>query len=388
MKPLRIGIFTECYHPTLNGVVISIETFRQELEKRGHQYYIFAPATKGFHDINPRVFRYPSCRWPKQKYYPIALPFLAPLQTAQIRNLRLDLIHTQHLFSMGKLGLKVARTLDIPVVHTYHTLIVEYTHYFPLFSDLARKFVIRMSRNYCNACDQVVTPSPSMQQFLRSYGVVQPIEAIPTGVNLDDFSHPFSRDELKTKWNIPKNQKLLLYVSRIAKEKNLDFLFKAIRRLTQKHQDFHLLLVGGGPELGYYRNKVKSWHLDKKVTFTDMQEKKTTNRFFGAADIFVFPSTTETQGIVIAEAMAAGIPAVAVGIMGPSDIIKDGVDGYLTGLKVEEFTDRIEKLLNDERLRKKFGKQAKGNASRFSVKITADHMEIIYEQTINHYRSQ
>ena len=382
---MRIGIFTQCYWPTQNGVVVSIETFRKELERRGHEFFIFAPGYRNFRDQNPaHVFRFPSMP-STQKEYPLALPFLAPLQTAHIRDLRLDIIHTQHPFSMGKLGLKVGRRLDIPVVYTYHTLITEYAHYIPLFSGLAQKVAIDLSRSYCNATDQVVTPSSSMKELLRRYGVAVPIEVIPTGVTLADFGNPFHPERLRIKWQLPEDKKLLLYVSRIAKEKNLDFLFQAISRLSQRRQDFHLLMVGGGPELEHYRGFVRNSDLSCLVTFTGQQEKTETNRFFGAADIFVFPSITETQGIVITEAMAAGVPAVAINKMGPSDIIQDGVDGYLTPLKVEEFCERIEKLLDDEGLRKKMGTKAKQNAERFSTENMASAMEKLYERTISNY---
>ena len=384
---MRIGIFSECYLPTLNGVVISIETFRQELERRGHKFFIFAPQNKECKDIENFVYRYPSFLWPGQEHYPIAWPTLSSSETLKwVKKLNLDLIHTQHIFSMGKLGLKVGKKAAIPVVHTYHTLIAEYTHYVPLFSGISRGVVIGMSRRYCNACNQIVTPSPSMKQVLISYGVTTPIEPIPTGVDLNKFKNPFNQEVLKAQWHIPEGQKILLYVSRIAREKNLDFLFSAIRQLAKKRHDFHLLMVGGGPELGYYRNKVDQWGLDSHITFTDMQPKEQAERFFGAADIFVFSSITETQGIVITESMAAGVPAVAVGIMGPSDLIKDGVDGFLTLLNTNDFCAKIEKLLDDEELRKQMGQKGRENAKRFSTQNCALRMEELYEKTLRDNR--
>lgn len=384
---MRIGIFTECYHPTLNGVVVSIDAFREVLEARGHKYFIFAPKTKGYQDEKGSgVYRHLSFRWPGQKNYPLAWPFFSQKEIEQIDDLKLDLIHPQHLFTMGKFGLKVGQLLNIPVIHTYHTLIAEYTHYVPLFSNLAKDMIVGMSRKYCNKCDQIVTPSPSMKKVLISYGVRTPIESIPTGVDLDDFKNPYHKEVLKEKWHIPENQKILLYVSRIAREKNLDFLFESIKRLARRRNDFHLLMVGGGPELAYYQSKIVEWGLESVITFTGMQPKEITNRFFGAADIFVFPSVTETQGIVITEAQAAGIPVVAINKMGPSDLIKDGVDGFLTSLKNEEFSAKIEKLLEDRDLRKRMGERGKKNAEKYSKLNSALKMEDLYEHTINcHY---
>ncbi|KKQ17520.1 MAG: 1,2-diacylglycerol 3-glucosyltransferase [Berkelbacteria bacterium GW2011_GWA1_36_9] len=383
---MRVGIFSECYHPTLNGVVISIDTFKAELEKRGHKIFIFAPGKSNCKDNPFNIFRYPALPWPKD--YPLAFPFLAPLQNSQIRDLGLDIVHSQHIFTMGRLGMRVAHQLDIPMMHTYHTLITEYSHYIPLFpKNFTKNIIVNLSRKYCNKCNQVVTPSSQMKKILRSYGIKTPIEVIPTGVYLENFKDPYHKEVLKTKWQIPEDKIILLYVSRIAKEKNLDFLFKAIKLLHQKRQDFHLLMVGGGPELEYYQNLVKKWELSSYVTFTGMQEKEKANRFFGAADIFVFPSITETQGIVITEAMASGIPAVAIDKMGPSDIIKNGVDGFLTPLNIDSFCAKIETLLNNKKLREKFGAQALKDAENFSAKVCADKMEILYERTINNFKN-
>lgn len=381
---MRIGIFTECYHPTLNGVVVSIDTFKTELEKRGHKFFIFAPGNSKCNDNPLNVFRYPSLPWHKD--YPPALPFLAPLQTSKISDLGLDLIHSQHMFGMGRFGLRIARKLDIPIVHTYHTLITEYAHYIPIIPNSLTKTVIKkLTKSYCNKCDQIVTPSSSMKKILRSYGTKTPIEVIPTGVYLENLANPYHKDVLKAQWQIPEDKKILLYVSRVAKEKNLTFLFKAIKKLSTRRNDFHLLIVGGGPELEYYQKLVKNWELSACVTFTGMQEKEKANRFFGAADIFVFPSITETQGIVITEAMAAGIPAVAIDKMGPSDIIQDGIDGFLTPLNLDKFCAKIEALLENKNLREKLGVNALQNAKEFSAKASADKMERLYEKTINHY---
>lgn len=386
---MRIGIFTECYHPVLNGVVISIETFRQALEKREYEFFIFTTQCPGYHETNPRVTRYPCMLAfpPKGGRYPISWPQIARAQAKHVAALNLDLIHSQHLLGLGHLGLKVGKILKIPTILTYHTLLAEYTHYVPLFGPLVRSYLIHQSRLICNQYDQVVTPSPSMKKVLRAYGVRTPIESIPTGVNLDDFQNPYSRKDLESRWHVPQKSKLLLYVSRIAREKNVDFLLEAAHGLAKKRDDFHLLLIGGGPELEEFQKMVSRWGLSKRIIFTDMLPKKETNRYYGAADIFVFPSITETQGIVISEAMAAGVPAVAVDQMGPSDLIQDGVDGYLVPLKTDEFAARIEQLLDDENLRTKMGYEARQHARQFSVEACADKMAKLYERTIDHHRS-
>lgn len=379
-----MGIFTECYHPVLNGVVVSIDTFQKELEKQGVEYFIFTTEAPSFEDNNPRVVRYPSMIPFKSGggRYPIAWPQIARLQASRIAKYDLDIIHSQHLLNTGLLGLKVGKILDIPTILTYHTLLAEYSHYVPLIGPLVRYYLIERSRTIGNQYDQIITPSPSMKRILRDYGVRRPIEPIPTGVNIPDFQNPLSRTEIESQWHIPKHAKLLLYVSRIAKEKNVDFLLEAVKNLALYRDDFCLFLIGGGPELADFRKKVKSWGLSKRIIFTGMLPKKETNRYFGAADVFVFPSITETQGIVITEAMAAGVPAVAVNIMGPSDIIENGADGFLVPLKVQIFASKVNELLEDNGLRIKMGKAAKINAKKYSVETAAKKMVNFYHKML------
>jgi len=384
---LKIGIITECFDPTLNGVTVSIHSFEEVLEKK-HEIFILAPQTHGYQETQNNVFRYPAITWFGPNDYPIAFPIFAPQVTRKVRELGLDIIHAQHSLGMlGAMGMRLAHDLDIPIVHTYHTLLVEYVHW-KIGAPIGRWYVRTRSTNYCNRCDQIITPSNAMREIILGYGVKTPIETIPTGIDLSEFQNPFSRDELFQKWQIPRDKKLLLYLSRVAKEKNIDFLLDSIKELNQKRQDFHLILVGGGKELADYQKKVVQMGLDKVITFTDKQEKKLANRFFGAVDIFVFPSITETQGIVISEAMAAGIPAVAINKMGPSDIIKNNVDGFLCDLNLAEFTAKIESLLDDDSLRIKMGTTARENAKEFSKESCANKMEALYERTIANYRNR
>lgn len=383
---MRIGIFSECYHPTLNGVVVSTDTFVSELEKMGHEFYIFAPKTRNYIDKDTdHVFRYPSTSLFGPDDYPIGFPALSPKIKQKALSLNLDLIHAQHSLGMvSHSGLKIARMLNIPIVHTYHTLLTEYIHW-KVGANWGKWYVKTRSANFCNKCDQIITPSNPMKEIVESYGVKMPIEVIPTGIDLKEFQSPFTREELLKKWQVPKDKKILLYLSRVASEKNLDFLFEAVAKVNKKVNNFHFLLVGGGAEFNKFKTKAAKMGIADITTFTDKQPKEIANRFFGAADIFVFPSITETQGIVIAEAMAAGAPAVAVNKMGPVDIIKNNENGFLTSLNVDEFSDKIEKLLSNEGLRKKMGQIAKKDVEQFSTHASAQKMEKLYERLKSYY---
>lgn len=379
---MNIGIFTECYKPTINGVVISIETFKRELEKLGHQVFIFCPEHKkgGF---QPNVFRFPSITLPSPKDYPLALPFLSPSLFHFITSsLSLDIVHTQHIFLMGSLGQKVARTLKIPCLHTYHTLMTEYTHYFPIKSlrNLVKKIIIFRSRNFCQKANKIIVPSTGMIEVLRSYGIKRPIEVLPTGIYLEEFKRLDLRSKRKilANYGIPFKKKILLYVGRLAEEKNLDFLLKCFLEIKKGEPDAHLVFVGSGPYEKNLKSQILNLKINKEVTLTGFLEKGLANQFFGLADLFVFPSTTDTQGIVLVEAMASSTPCLAINRLGPADIVENEKNGFLTELNKEEFVEKAMILLKDKKLWQKLSEGARKRAKDFEAKKIAQKLVKIY----------
>lgn len=376
MSKLKVGIFTEVYHPTINGVVVSIDTFKKELAKLGVQKTIFAPTVR---DAKPEsgVIRIPAI--PINPHYPVPIPIFS-YDFRHIRDLNLSLIHTQHPFPMGWAGLRAARRLGIPVVTTYHTLIVEYakTHgrLLPFGPDLMRW----LSRTYCNAVDLVITPSPSMRRELQKYGVTTRVEINQTGIYLNDFRH--STMNVRQEFDIPKDRRLLLFVGRLADEKNIKMLLTAFRIVHHENSQVHLLLVGSGPQEKEYRTIAERLGMAGNITFAGFLPKDKTNTIFPAVDLFVFPSTTDTQGIVIMEAMAAGTPIVAVDALGPGDIIEDGRTGLLTENDAAEFAMAVMKLLGDQTLRKTLAANAKKEAVKYSAEATAKRQLALYESAI------
>lgn len=379
---MRIGIFTDSYLPTPTGVAVSVETFRKELERRGHEVYIFAPEFPGYKDHNPRVYRFVSFFYPSRPDAPICWPIPIP-PYRKIADLNLDIIHTQHFFTMGSLGLKVGKKLQIPVVHTYHTYYEKYVAtYAPMFlKNIAKSYALWKSRAYCNACDQIISPSPSMKKVLKSYNIKTSIEPIPTGIDIGAF-RAMPPDELRGKYGIPADRKILLFVGRLGEEKNIKFLLQAFERIHKRRPDTHLLLIGGGPSEEEYHQIVERSEYRDNITFTGFLKKGETNRIFGACDIFITACATDTQGIVIVEAMAAGIPTVAIDELGPSDIIRDNEDGYLVPLNLSAFTDKILYLLEHDKIRMHFGQAARHNARRFSTENCTDHLLAIYQRLV------
>lgn len=389
----NIGIFSECSLPkVMNGVSVSIKTFKEELEKNGFLYFIFTTDYPNYHETDEHVVRLSMLLPFKAKggRYPIARP-QSTNRIAQMVSARdIQLIHSQHLLSTGSLGLKVAKKLNIPAILTYHTLMTEYVHYIPLAGGLIKKWIIGRSRYYCNQYDTVVTPSESMKKILLSYGVTKPIEVIPTGVNLAHFQNPYTKAELKAKWHIPDDQdKLILFVGRMSLEKNVESLLEAMQKfvLEKGHRDTHLLMVGSGPLIKKCQKLVKDWGIDQFVTFTGGLDKDETNKTFGGADLFVFASVTETQGLIINEAQAAGLPVLAVNKMGPSNYVHDGVDGILVPLNLDVFTDKMDYLLKNENIRQEMSKHAKEAAKQISTEVCGAKLGKLYESLIaNHHR--
>ncbi|MDP3941841.1 MAG: glycosyltransferase, partial [bacterium] len=333
------------------------------------------------------VYRFPSIEDKKGRLYPIFIPSLT-LEDAYLPAdiiSKLDIIHSQHMFTAGRLARHVAREFNIPLVYTYHTLIAEYTHYAGYFSSIVRSYLKGMSRRFCNSCDQIITPSNPMKKILHKYGVRAPIEVIMTGIEPKNYEKVKGLDahRLRKKYKIDPEAKICLYLSRIAKEKNIDFLFRSFAEIRKQYPKVHLLMVGGGPEEDWAKNRILDLGLGASITMTGMVPKNEANKIFGLADIFTFPSVTETQGIVIAEAMASGTPPVAVGKMGPLDLIHDGEDGFLTKLSISDFSEKVVKLLKDDKLRDIFAKEGMRRIEEFSNETSVKKLISLYERVID-----
>ena len=381
---MRIGIFTDIYKPAINGVTTSVETFRHELEKEGHEVFIFAPSVVG-EAKEKNVYRLPSIDELSPKDSPIGVPIL-PIVSKVIKPLKLDIIHTQLPFLVGYLGHRAAEKLNLPEVHTYHTHLTEYAHYMPIsiLRPLAKYGLKRISKNFCNNSDIVIAPSSAIKDLLMTYGVTSPIIVNPTGVELKSLKrlNQKEQNELFEKYNIPKNKKILLFGGRIAKEKNIPFLLKAMAKILKSYPSCFLIIAGGGPDEEAIKQRIIRLKLSDHAMVTGYLEKEEIAKFFGAADIFTFPSLTETQGLVLCEAMAGGTPVVAINELGPKDIVTNGIDGYLTKNEQNDFTSKIVKLLKNEPLREKMALAAKENVTKFSIQNRTKRLIEIYQQAI------
>lgn len=387
---MKIGIFTETYRPTVNGVVVSIDSFKQELEKEGNEYYIFAPFNKQVTKSEPGVFRFPAVHFPNDNIYPLALPM--PLTWAKnqlpldiIKGL--DIIHVQHFATMGQYGLALANEYSIPSVYTYHTMAELYSSYVPLLGPIVKAPIRAWTRKTARLASHVVVPTKSVKHYLRDIGVKKPISIIPTGIETAKYNRT-GKSTLSRQYRSKEGEYLLLYVGRLAGEKNIEFLLNAFRLVHEALPNTHLVLAGGGPDKKKFEILVEKWGLAKNITFTGFIARDEVINLFNLADLFVFPSVTDTQGIVIIEAMSAGTVPVAIDRLGPHDIIKDSLTGKLTDLNVNDFSDTILALLRDNAWRRKLAVGAQRAAQYYDAKMTANAMKELYEKLINHPRAK
>jgi glycosyltransferase involved in cell wall biosynthesis len=376
--PVNVGFFTDSYLPRRSGVVRAVEAAARGLRERGHRTYIFAPAYPGFTDVDPDVLRFPSIAQPGHPDFPLAVPYSATHLRA-IKGFDLDLVHSHTPFLLGGLGVWVARTLRRPLVFTYHTLYAEYAHYTPLVGDLTRPFVIAYTTAYCNRCDRVLVSVPSLERLLRQYGVRTRIDVVPSvGIEPAEFAHP-EPGGVRGWFRIPADAPLLLFVGRLAREKGVPLLLDAMAGLPAK---VWLLLVGDGPERRELEAHVQRLGLTDRVVFAGEQDHAHVVDALGASDLFVFPSQTETLGLAVLEAMAAGRAVVAVEGGAVPEIVRDGETGRLVPPEPAALRRAIAELIDAPALRRAMGDRARVLAASRSQAWVVDQLLAVYGDMI------
>ena len=385
---MRIGIFTDSYKPYTSGVVTSISTFKEELTRLGHEVHIFAPSYPNYTDTEENVYRYYSVPSPTNPDYTLAIP-VYPGMNLLIKKLQLDLIHVHSPFTMGRVGLHYSRKYYLPLVFTYHTRYDQYVHYVPVAQDLAKDMTIKYSRQFCNNCDHVIAPSSEIRDMVEDTGVKTPVSVIPTGVPLYRFENG-DDSWLRRHYSIPEENKILLFVGRLTKEKNLHFLLDSFKLAREQLSNLTLVLTAQGPlesELKHYA-KAMGFSLDRDVIFTGALPFDTLVHVYFSADLFVFSSLTETQGLVLIEAMAAGLPVVAVRASGVQDMVDHGVDGILTACDRQDLAEAICQVISDPHLYQRLQAGAIKKADLLSSRAQAIKLENVYQQLLDdkHYR--
>ncbi|MFA5776912.1 MAG: glycosyltransferase [Parcubacteria group bacterium] len=389
---MNIAIFTNNYLPNPYGVTGSIESFRKQFEKSGHTVYIFAPNCKDYKDKNSNVFRYPSLDIQYKIKFPLAIPYSRKIDRI-IDNLELDIIHSQHPNLLGSAAKKWTGIKNIPLVFTWHTLYDQYAHFVPLIPNkIASKYIINTAVKYATCADFIITPTDSVKKIIQKWGVTNKnIKAIPTGIEEELYQNA-DRNKIRNKFNIKDDDILLILVSRISQEKNIEFLFQAIKKVLKADSPLssglsakrvRFLICGDGYLLPKLKKMTRENDLKNKINFESIVPKEELKNYYAAGDIFVYASKSETQGMIISEAMYCGLPIVAVNAPGVCDLVQNNVNGFLTSENKGEFASAVQKLIDDKELRNKFSAESSKIAKEnFTDKICAEKMLKVYESLV------
>lgn len=374
---LSIAIFSECYHPMRNGVVVSVDSFTRKLTEMGHEVTIFTARHPDQKTDEIGVYRVASVTFPTRARYPLAIPHALGKERKMMRSHHFDLIHTHTCMSMGQIALRLHRQRKIPLVFTYHTLMEEYAHYVPLPQPWVRRGAISISREFSNSCDHIITPTEHVASRLRRYRVTKPITVIPTGIDIDMFDD-LEKIDIRSLYNIPRNVPLLSYAGRVAKEKNIPRLLSAFREVLKKEPDAHLLIVGGGPDEHTIRHLCDKLDITHRTRMTGFVPRELLMQALYATDIFVFASKTETQGLVLGEAMSCNIPVVAVDADATKELIETGKEGLLVADNDTEFATAVLSLIANPPLQQEMGHNARLRAESISASRCSERLLEVY----------
>ena len=330
---MRIGLFTDTYFPQVSGVATSIRTLKTELEKQGHAVFIFTTTDK---DVNRyedwQIIRIPSVPFFAFKDRRFAYRgFTKALEIA--KQYQLDIIHTQTEFSLGLLGIWIARELKIPVIHTYHTQYEDYVHYIAKGMLIRPSMVKYLVRGFLHDVDGVICPSEIVRDLLSKYKVKVEKRVIPTGIELAKFERPEIKEEnlatLRSKLGIQEDEKMLLSLSRISYEKNIQAVLAAFAQVLKEENKVKLVVAGDGPYLDSLKEQAVQLQIQDQVIFTGMIAPSETALYYKAADFFISASTSETQGLTYLESLASGTPVIAHGNPYLDNLISDKMFGTL-----------------------------------------------------------
>lgn len=381
---LHIAHFTNTYHPVISGVVRSVSDFRKALTRLGHNVFIVAQSDSEYNDREPFVFRYPAIDLPVANDFPLAFP-ISNFIDRVLPILKLDVIHSHHPFLIGQAATRKAEELDVPLVFTHHTRYKEYSHYLGLSQDLFRKTIERWVGDYMKHCQHVIVPSESIRQMLLdTYGLRDRVTVLPTGIDTTPFKEADGqRMRRRLGWG---DDIVHISVGRLSAEKNWPVLIKAFAKVAEEYPSARLVLLGDGDERQKLEKLCRELGVQKRVDFAGLVPFEEVPAYLKAADIFCFASTSETQGLVTMEAMAAGLPVVAVDATGTSDVVKDGVDGILTENEPAALAAGLRQVLQDEVRRDDLSKAALKKADAFTIAHQAAELVKVYQQAIEDKR--
>jgi glycosyltransferase involved in cell wall biosynthesis len=390
-KSLCVAMVSNNYFPFVSGVSVSVDRLRNGLRAMGHTIQLLVPRYQEAWQDDDSIKRiHTVMAFGEKKEFRLTNPFSARFRRC-LRAFKPDVIHVHHPFWLGSMGLFMGRRLKVPVIYTYHTRLEHYAHFVPLPGALFRNLISHyLIKHFSNRCQGVIVPTYSAEEYLRMIGVKTPTLIQPTGIDVERFAHVEAREleALRKRLGVDPSRKILISVSRISKEKNIGFMLEALAELqAQGHDDFHLLLIGDGPDRAAIQTHVDTLMLTSQVTLVGAVPPDQMALYYHLGDIFVFASTSETQGMVILEAMSAGLPVVAVRSSGIDDVVRQGMNGFKTPQNRQARGQKVVELKDNAELRQQLGKQASHFAQAFDITNFASAVATFYAEVLAKYHS-
>lgn len=381
---MKILFISDVYFPRINGVSTSIETFRHELRALGHTVHLIAPDYLSPSSDETDILRVPSRNVPLDPEDRLMNYAWVMKHLDKFRSEKYDIIHIQTPFVAHYLGTKLSRLLNIPCIETYHTFFEEYLyHYVPFVpKKLMRIVAKRFSRHQANSLNGMVVPSHPMLNVLKNYGITTHAEVIPTGIEPDSFVLG-DRAAFRKNYNIPQDRPVLLFVGRVAHEKNIGFLLKVLVQVRKDISNVLFLIAGEGPARESLEKEAQELGLSDNVMFIGYLDRHTElNSCYRSADIFIFSSRTETQGLVLLEAMAQGIPVVSTAELGTRDVLQEGLGVWIAQEELADFSEKVVKMLGNADVRKELGDAGRDYAHNWSASKQAERMLAFYQTVL------
>ncbi len=379
---MRIAMMTDMYTPYVSGVITYISLNQRYLEKQGHQVFVVTFGKEGSDPDDERVVRSPGIPVLKHDVY---FNFVHSQRNREIVK-SMDVVHVHHPFTSGSNAVFFGWKLGLPVVFTHHTRYDLYAKlYMPgLFGKIGEEFVNSYMPSFYKQLDALMVPSASLLEVVMKYQPVCPVSIQPHGMELSMFKNTPSLD--REVLGFTSQDIVLIYVGRLGPEKNLEFLLEAFTRAIQICPMTRLLIVGDGP----VKNSLEDWvikhGIGNRVIFTGMIAHMDLPPYYAAADIFVTPSTTETFGLTVVEAMAAGLPVVGIQSPGISDAVIDGETGFLTHLDLDEYTGQLVRMIQDGNLRHAMSQKACSHSDNYAIEKAVERLEMVYQEAIAYHR--
>ena len=384
---MNICMFTNTYLPHVGGVARSVATFAEDLCRLGHRVLVIAPTFA--EDTDSAGEQYEVLRMPAiQKFNGSDFSLRIPLPFTinhKIDRFSPDVIHSHHPYLLGDAAIRAARTRDLPLVFTHHTLYEQYTHYVPLDSETLRRFVIELSTEYANRCAKVVAPSLSVTRLLSKRGVARPIEEIPTGVDVQFFGEGLG-EKIRQSHGIPQDALVIGHVGRLAPEKNLTYLAEAVALFLESNREAFFVVAGSGPSESKIKRIFANKSLSDQLRMLGTVTGQDLANVYQAMDLFVFSSKSETQGMVLTEAMAAATPVIALDASGAREVVEDGLNGRLLSetASPQSFAQAIREFSEDTTRAKEWQKEALKTAKRFSRERSVERLVRLYQSILDY----